>query len=227
MSPFNFRKTFAHAVALVAAAAIAAGCADSNDESHDAKEIEQAFLAAMAPHHESAIAMAAVASKRARHRELKALADAIIDTQETEIAEIAQIHMRLSGEALRPNADAHQQLGLSADEAGMMHDGPEAMAELKRAKPFDRAFIDAMVPHHQGAIRMARAVLAVSENADLRRLAERIVADQSREIAQMNRWRATWYGAPSPAGGVPKSGSEGAEPMDGSERDPGGAHKRH
>jgi uncharacterized protein (DUF305 family) len=218
------RKTFA--LALTAAAALAIGCADSNDESH-ASEAEQAFLAAMAPHHESAIKMAGVASKRAAHRELRELAATIVEAQQTEIATIAQIHMRLTGEALRPNADAHQQLGLSAEEAGMMHDGRQALAELKGAKPFDRAFIDAMVPHHQGAIRMARAALAVSENAALKRLAERIVTDQSREIAQMNRWRAAWYGGSSPAGGVPRDGSGEAEPMDGSEQEPGGAHEGH
>lgn len=229
MNPFNLRKMLASALllALAAAAALATGCADSNDESGHANETEQAFLAAMAPHHESAIAMAAVASKRAAHPELKELTDAIVEAQQVEIATIGKIHVQLTGEALRPNADAHQQLGLSAEEAGMMHDGRDAVAELKPAKPFDRAFIDAMVPHHQGAIRMARAVLAVSEDAELRQLAERIVADQSREIAQMNRWRAAWYGDPSPAGGVPKSGSGAPEPMDGSEREPGGAHEGH
>jgi uncharacterized protein (DUF305 family) len=227
MSRFTLRKTFLRALTLTAAAALAAGCADSSDESREAKEAEQAFLAAMAPHHESAIAMAVVASKRARHAELRELTGAIVSTQEAEIGRMARIHRHLTGETLRPNMDAHQQLGLSAEQAGMMHDGREAVAELNGAKPFDRAFIDAMVPHHQGAIRMARAVLAVTEDAELRRLAERIVANQSREIAQMNRWRSAWYGGPSPAGGVPKSGSGGADRMNGSEREPGGAHERH
>ena len=231
MFPLNFRKTFACArsltLALAAAAALVAGCADSNGESRDANQAEQAFLAAMAPHHELATAMAAVAAERARHPELEDLARAIRTSQEAEIRQIARIHRRLTGETLRPNVDAHAQLGLTAEEAGMMHDGRDAVAELKRAKPFDRAFIDAMVPHHQGAIRMARAVLAVGEDRELRQLAERIVADQTREIAQMNRWRAAWYGEDSPSGGVPKSGSGGAEPMDGAEREPGGGHERH
>ena len=224
MIRFNLRRTFPRALALVAVAALAAGCADSDDESSGANQAEQAFLAAMAPHHESAIAMAAIVSQRARHHQLKDLARAIATAQGAEIRRIAGIHRRLTGETLRPNADAHAQLGLTADEAGMMHDGRDALAELRRAKPFDRAFIDAMVPHHQGAIRMARAVLAVSEDAELRRLAERIVANQRREIAQMNRWRSAWSGGPSPAGGVPKSGSGGAAPMDDAEHEPDGMH---
>jgi uncharacterized protein (DUF305 family) len=217
------------ALALVTAA-LATGCAGSNDESRHANEHVQAFLAAMAPHHESAIEMAGVASKRAAHPELRQLADTIVAVQQGEIAKIANIHMRLTGERLRPNADAHRQLGLSAEEAGMMHDGSHAVAGLKRAKNFDRAFIDAMVPHHQGAIRMARSVLPVSKDAELRRFAERIVTTQRREIEQMRRWRAAWDEGPSPAGRVPESRSKGAERMhrpahesrelNGSERDP-------
>jgi uncharacterized protein (DUF305 family) len=225
MSSYQHRKTWLCALGVAAVVGLGvAGCDGSDDETGQA---EQAFLAAMAPHHESAVAMADVASKRAAHPQLKQLARAIVNDQQTEIATIAQVHMRLTGEALRPNADAHQQLGLSSEQAGMMHDGQEAVAELRGAKAFDRAFIDAMVPHHQGAIRMARAVLAQTDDEELRRLAGRIEGTQAREIEQMNRWRAAWYGAPSPAGGVPKPGSTGGEAADGEKGPSGGAHEGH
>jgi uncharacterized protein (DUF305 family) len=77
------------------------------------------------------------------------------------------------------------------------------MGALKDAKPFDRAFIDEMIPHHQGAIRMARAELAKGSDPELKKVATAIVAAQKKEIAQMNSWREQWYGSPSPAGGVP------------------------
>jgi len=96
------------------------------------------------------------------------------------------------------DADA---LGLDMDEMGMSMD----MDELDGAQPFDRAFIDAMIPHHQGAIRMARAELAKGKQRQLRRIARAIVKAQAKEIRQMNVWRTAWYGAASPAGGVPKS----------------------
>ena len=74
---------------------------------------------------------------------------------------------------------------------------------LERAKPFDRAFIDAMVPHHRGAIRMARVALGKAEDRELRRLARSIITTQSDEIVDMNAWRKRWYGAATPkkAGG--------------------------
>ncbi len=79
------------------------------------------------------------------------------------------------------------------------------MTSLGSAKPFDRAFIDMMIPHHQGAVRMAQAELAKGKNPKLRALAHRIVTAQDREIGQMNQWRAKWYGAASPAGGIPQA----------------------
>jgi len=53
----------------------------------------------------------------------------------------------------------------------------------------DRDFVAAMVPHHQGAIGMAQVELKYGNDPELRTLARRIIADQSREIALMRRWQ--------------------------------------
>lgn len=64
------------------------------------------------------------------------------------------------------------------------------------AVPFDRAFIDAMVPHHQGAIEMARAAKAagLSEPA-LVDIANAIETTQQDEIDRMLEWREEWFGS--------------------------------
>ena len=49
-----------------------------------------------------------------------------------------------------------------------------------------------MVPHHQGAIRMAHAELAEGSNPQLKKIATGIVIDQAKEIGQMNSWRSDW-----------------------------------
>jgi uncharacterized protein (DUF305 family) len=101
-------------------------------------------------------------------------------------------------EAMMRDADT---LGLTMEEMGMDMN----VEELDGAKPFDRTFIDMMITHHQGAIRMARAEIAKGTSAQLRKIARAIVAAQKREIVQMNSWRKAWYGATSPSGGIPTS----------------------
>jgi uncharacterized protein (DUF305 family) len=65
--------------------------------------------------------------------------------------------------------------------------------ELRRADEFDRAFIDALIPHHEAAIAMAGAERA-GEHGELRRMSGDI-SDLARfQIRQMERWRRAWYG---------------------------------
>jgi uncharacterized protein (DUF305 family) len=74
-------------------------------------------------------------------------------------------------------------------------DGSEGAAGEGQV-PFDRAFIDAMVPHHQAAIEMAtdakEAGLAAPE---LVAIADDIIATQQPEIDQMLEWREQWFGS--------------------------------
>jgi uncharacterized protein (DUF305 family) len=54
----------------------------------------------------------------------------------------------------------------------------------------DRDFVTMMIPHHQGAVDMARALLAHSEDPELRNLAQSILVEQASEIALMRAWLA-------------------------------------
>ena len=65
--------------------------------------------------------------------------------------------------------------------------------QLARSKPFDEAFMEAMIPHHQSAIYMAQVASEKSEVPAIKELAEDIVGAQEREIEQMKRWRQQWY----------------------------------
>ena len=170
---------------------------------------DRAFVREMIPHHQMATEMAGMAKTDGEHAQIRRLARKIIKAQSAEIRTMKTIakdlgvtpaEMPMNGEMSDQTMRDLETLGLTEEQSGMAMD----MHDLHGAKPFDRRFIDMMIPHHQGAIRMARAELANGKNRKLRSIARNIVRDQAKEIRTMNAWRTAWYGAPSPAGGVPK-----------------------
>ena len=56
---------------------------------------------------------------------------------------------------------------------------------IKPTSDVDHDFVAMMVPHHQGAIEMATAVLRHGHNEQLKRIAQEIIVDQQQEIAAM------------------------------------------
>lgn len=79
---------------------------------------------------------------------------------------------------------------------GKMHDMQNMMVEhLGPAdKDYEDRFIDMMIPHHEGAIRLAEDALKKSNRPELKKMAEEIIAAQKKEIATLEEWRKKWYG---------------------------------
>ena len=64
---------------------------------------------------------------------------------------------------------------------------------VEKEEPFDRAFIDAMIPHHESAIEMAEVANEETSNQRIKDLTRRIIEAQEAEIEQMTTWREEWY----------------------------------
>jgi len=126
---------------------------------------------------------------------MKQLAEAVIAAQQGEIDKMQQWR-----QAWYPNASAE----LVMYDAQMGHTmvmTPEMQAAMmmssdlgKADAEFDQRFINAMIPHHEGALVMAEQVLEKSERPELREVAQAILATQQAEIDQMQQWRQAWYG---------------------------------
>lgn len=67
----------------------------------------------------------------------------------------------------------------------------------------DARFIVMMIPHHQGAIAMSELAMSRARRPEIKALAQRIIASQSREIAQMRQWYRQWYGTEVPTWPLP------------------------
>ena len=145
---------------------------------------DRAFIDAMVPHHQGAVEMAQVALKNAEHEEVKQLSEDIVSAQEAEIEELKAIKRQKFGTSKVP-------MEMGAGEMEAM--GMTAPAELANKDPFDKAFIDAMIPHHRSAISMAQVALEEGDNPEIREIARNIVGAQKKEIAQMQEWRRKWY----------------------------------
>jgi uncharacterized protein (DUF305 family) len=50
-----------------------------------------------------------------------------------------------------------------------------------------------MIPHHEGALVMAKDVLSKSKRPETKKLAQAILTSQLKEIDQMKQWRKAWY----------------------------------
>ena len=90
-----------------------------------------------------------------------------------------------------------------SDDAAPAADGHDAMGHAAADTTVhpDLAFIDGMLPHHEGALDMARLASARAASPEVRTLAETIVRAQTAEIDTLRAWRARWFAdAPAASG---------------------------
>jgi uncharacterized protein (DUF305 family) len=152
------------------------------------------FIDAMIPHHQGAILMAKEAQQKSNRPEIKQLADEIIKAQNQEITQ-----MKNWRTAWYPQAGA-KPMAYDAQKRQMMEMSSEQMRAMMMNMDlgaadgeFDLRFINAMIPHHEAAVTMAKDALQKSQRSEIKNLAQAIIKAQDTEINQMKQWRTAWY----------------------------------
>jgi uncharacterized protein (DUF305 family) len=164
---------------------------------------DENFIDMMVPHHEGAVEMARIAQERSTRPEVLQMANDIIASQADEIDQMRAWKQDWLGSSDTPDmsemASLHEMPGMGGPGHGM--DMQSEVDALRNApEPFDLAFIDAMIPHHQSAIDAARLAMEQATRPEIKAMAEQIIADQQREIDLMNGWRSSWFAdAPPPS----------------------------
>jgi YVTN family beta-propeller protein len=169
-------------------------------------DVDHDFVAMMAPHHQGAIDMSEAELRYGHDELLLRIAQEIVVEQ---LQEIAAMRAALGEKLTLAEATLAASFAGATAGPGSPSPGPDSvLPSLKTERPFlaenaaamtkmmnrmtikpsgniDRDFVAMMVPHHQGAIDMARAELRYGHEAQLRRIAQEIIVDQMQQISLM------------------------------------------
>lgn len=184
------KRTLMSITFAVVAALTVAGCGsdtDSNDSTGSGgaqfNDADVTFAQQMIPHHEQAVEMATMAQEQASSTEVKQLAAKIEAAQGPEIDTMTGWLEDWGQEAPSDSMGGMDDSG--SDMSGMMSDAEMESIGAATGAEFDQMFLTMMIEHHTGAIEMAKTEQQAGENPDAIALAEKIEADQTAEIAQM------------------------------------------
>lgn len=62
----------------------------------------------------------------------------------------------------------------------------------KSGDDFDKAFIEMMISHHEGAVNMAELIPSRANHDEIKKLGEAIISAQTTEISNMKQWQKDW-----------------------------------
>ena len=151
------------------------------------------FIDSMIPHHQGALVMAQEVLQKSKRPELIKLAKGMLAEQNKEIAQMQQWrkqwYPKVSATPIMWHTAMNHEMAMTAahKESMMM-----SMSLGKADAGFERRFLDAMIPHHQGAVTMGQDLLKKSKRPEMQKLAQNIIKSQQAEIAQMIQWQKQW-----------------------------------
>lgn len=141
------------------------------------------FANMMMAHHQGAIDMAQMEISKGSNAETKAIAENIVKTQQAEIAEFKNILKDYKmPEMKKEGGEKHNELAETMEKMNAKMKGVAMTGNT------DKDFVMMMIPHHESAITMAEDELSHGKNLALKKMAQKIIGEQSKEIKQFQDW---------------------------------------
>lgn len=91
-----------------------------------------------------------------------------------------------------PEVNEHANHDTMTDHASMSMNEMTTALEGVQGDAFDKAFIEMMIAHHQGAVDMAKQALEQAGHEEIKTLSTAIITAQEKEIAEMQSWYKAW-----------------------------------
>lgn len=148
-------------------------------------EADLRYVEGMIGHHRQALEMSSLAPERAVNETVRGLASRIFDAQGPEIKAMEQWQEQYAEQAPKHGHSADLPHVDHASMPGMAT--ADQMAALKAAKgaDFDRLFLQLMIAHHEGALKMVTEHAAKGVDVRVGEMADDVAAGQSAEINKM------------------------------------------
>ncbi|MBD2092397.1 DUF305 domain-containing protein [Microcoleus sp. FACHB-1515] len=145
----------------------------------------------MTPHHEKTVRMAQEALQKSDRPEIKQFAQTLMNEQAREIAQMQVWRVNWYSAA----GDTHVMYDAKTGQTVPM---PAAMTTNEALgdadEQFDLRLINALIPHFEGGIEMAKQVLQNSDRPEMKQLAQAIIDSQQQELDRLREWKQQWYG---------------------------------
>ena len=159
-------------ILLIIAALALTGCASTPKANSEFSAADISFAEEMIPHHEQAVLMSDIALTNSTSDEILALA------RDIKAVQAPEIEMMAGWTGVNPS----NHMGHMMD--GMLSDDQIQQLRDSEGVTFDRLFLEAMIAHHEGAIKMAQKVTG-TKSKKVADLAATIIDTQENEIAFM------------------------------------------
>lgn len=138
----------------------------------------------MIPHHQGALDMSQVVLRDTQDAEIRRMAQKTVDMQTRDIAELRRwLETRVGAAAGAAAPGGGGEPPFAPAEAKMM----DAMMAATGATT-DQTWTRKMIAHHQGALDMSQVVLRESQDAGIRRMAQKTIEMQTADIAELRAW---------------------------------------